>query len=102
MSGYLPARVNENDPTTPLNQNYKDTIMNDNVIIYIITDEAYTDYSESHVINGVKDIPDDDFIEMAVEEGGVFTLKGFEFDWNNYPMFMPHADNSYMRIICEK
>lgn len=76
--------------------------MNENAIIYIITDEAYTDYSESHVINGVEDIPDDDFIEMAEEEGYVFTLKGFEISWNEFSQFMPDADNSYIRIICKK
>lgn len=76
--------------------------MNDNIRIYIISDVAYTEYIESHCVKSVKDIPDTDFIEMAEYEGNVFSLKGFEFDWNEYPMFMPDADNSYIRIICKK
>ena len=76
--------------------------MKDNVRIYIISQEAYTDYSEKHNIKCVEDIPDNDFVDMAEEKGSVFTLKGFEFNWNEYSMFMPDADNSYIRIICKK
>lgn len=76
--------------------------MKDNVRIYIISQESYTDYSEKHNIKRVEDIPDNDFVDMAEEKGSVFTLKGFEFSWNEYSMFMPDADNSYIRIICKK
>lgn len=76
--------------------------MNDNIRIYIISDVAYTEYIESHCVKSVKDIPDEDFIEIAEEEGNVFTLKGFEFKWNEYSQFIPYADNSHMRIICKK
>ena len=76
--------------------------MKDNVRIYIISQESYTDYSEKHNIKRVEDIPDNDFVDMAEEKGSVFTLKGFEFNWNEYSMFMPYADNSYIRIICKK
>lgn len=76
--------------------------MKDNVRIYIISQEAYTDYSEKNNINRVEDIPDNDFIDMAKEKGSVFTLKGFEISWNEYSQFMPDADNSYIRIICKK
>lgn len=76
--------------------------MKDNVRIYIVSQESYTDYSEKHNIKRVEDIPDNDFVDMAEEEGSVFTLKGFEFNWNEYSMFMPDADNSYIRIICKK
>lgn len=76
--------------------------MKDNVRIYIISQEAYTDYSEKHNIKRVEDIPDNDFVDMAEEKGSVFTLKGFEISWNEYSMVMPDADNSYIRIICKK
>lgn len=35
MSGYLPAGVNENDPTAPWNQNYKDVIVNVDVTLMV-------------------------------------------------------------------
>ena len=76
--------------------------MKDNVRIYIISQEAYTDYSENHNIKRVEDIPDNDFVDMAEEKGSMFTLKGFEISWNEYSQFMPDADNSYIRIICKK
>lgn len=76
--------------------------MKDNVRIYIISQEAYTDYSEKHNIKRVEDIPDNDFVDMAEEKGSVFTLKGFEISWNEYSQFMPYADDSYIRIICKK
>lgn len=76
--------------------------MKDNVRIYIISQESYTDYSEKHNIKRVGDIPDNDFVDMAEEKGYVFSLKGFEISWNEYSQFMPDADNSYIRIICKK
>lgn len=73
--------------------------MNDNIRIYIITSEAYIDYREKHNIKRVEDIPDNDFIDMAEEEGTIYSLNNFQFQWNNNPEFMPYADCSYIRVI---
>lgn len=53
-------------------------------------------YGEDFDINT---IDDDSFMTMAEDEGNVYSLKGFQNQWNYENETMPNADYSYIRFI---
>lgn len=80
--------------------------MNKEVRIYLISEEQYNKWLVNHNFNNINyneeyiyKISDEEFIEMAEECGFVYSLNGFETQWNKSFDVVPSADNSYMRII---
>lgn len=69
---------------------------NDDYLIYIISDtnEIMEKYSS------IDEMPDAEFMDIAEEEGTVYTLHGFQEDWNK-SRDIPYSDNSYIRILPE-
>ena len=65
--------------------------------VYIVSYNFIMDkYGEDFDINT---IDDDSFITMAEDEGNVYSLKGFQNQWNYENETMPIADYSYIRFI---
>lgn len=65
--------------------------------IYIVSDEKIiSEYGEDVYINT---IDDENFMRMAEDEGTVYSLKGFQYQWNYENDTIPMADYSYIRFI---
>lgn len=65
--------------------------------VYIVSYNFIMDmYGEDFDINT---IDDDSFMTMAEDEGNVYSLKGFQYQWNYENETMPNADYSYIRFI---
>jgi hypothetical protein len=65
--------------------------------VYIVSYNFICDvYGEDFDVNT---IDDDSFMTMAEDEGNVYSLKGFQNQWNYENETMPNADYSYIRFI---
>lgn len=47
----------------------------------------------------IDDMPDHEFVEIAEGEGTVFSLSGFQENWNKYYDTLPYPEASYIRIL---
>lgn len=50
-------------------------------------------------MDSINDITDDEFMDMAEEEGTVYSLKDFQEVWNHYCYVMATPEYSYIRFI---
>ena len=62
------------------------------------SDESFRIYAIPDSVDGNDDLLDNDFMDIAEEEGTVWSLFGFQENWNNDNM-MPDPEGSYLRII---
>lgn len=66
--------------------------------IYIVTHGDWAEYSFDRGLSGtLESLTDDQFMAVAEDYGLVYTLNGFERDWNEG--YAPSPDYSSMRII---
>lgn len=71
--------------------------MKKEVRVYIISiDIVEEKYPE---LDNISNITNEEFMDMAEEEGTIYSLNNFQFQWNNNSEFMPLADYSYIRFI---
>lgn len=71
--------------------------MKKEVRVYLISTEIVEEkYPE---LDSINNISDEEFMDMAEEEGTVYSLKGFQEQWNHYGYEMATPDYSYIRFI---
>lgn len=61
--------------------------------VYVVNGDLY-DGEDS-----IRDMDNHTFIEVAEEQGTVFSLKGFETNWNNWDCFAPSPESTFLRFI---
>ena len=69
--------------------------MEKEVRVYIV--ETFNDDIEEK--NDVNKLTDDEFIELAEEQGTVYSLKDFQNIWNHYCYAMANTEYSCIRFI---
>lgn len=69
--------------------------MKKEVRVYIV--ETFNDDIEEKI--DINNLTDDEFIELAEEQGTVYSLKGFQNQWNHYCYAMATPEYSYIRFI---
>lgn len=67
--------------------------------IYIVS--TTNAYGEPYAfnLNDIQNMSDEEFIEEAEEQGLVWSLEGFQYNWNTEYESLPEKDESVMRII---
>ena len=69
--------------------------------IYLINDRQL-DYQEPTMPSSAEYLSDEEFIEIAESEGTVYSLEGFQKEWNNNHLFSDYGDEldqHWIRII---
>lgn len=73
--------------------------MKKETLIYIVsTTNAYGEPNAFN-LNDIQNMSDEEFIETAEEQGLVWSLEGFQNNWNTEYESLPEKDESVMRII---
>lgn len=67
--------------------------------IYIVS--TTNAYGEPYAfnLNDIQNMSDEEFIKEAEEQGLVWSLEGFQYNWNSEDESLPEKDESVMRII---
>lgn len=73
--------------------------MKKETLIYIVS--TTNAYGEPYAfnLNDIQNMSDEEFIETAEEQGLVWSLEGFQNNWNTEYESLPEKDESVMRII---
>lgn len=73
--------------------------MKKETLIYIVS--TTNAYGEPYAFNlkDIQNMSDEEFIETAEEQGLVWSLEGFQNNWNTEYESLPEKDESVMRII---
>ena len=73
--------------------------MKKETLIYIVS--TTNAYGEPYAFNlkDIQNMSDEEFIENAEEQGLVWSLEGFQNNWNTEYESLPEKDESVMRII---
>ena len=73
--------------------------MKKETLIYIVS--TTNAYGEPYAFNlkDIQNMSDEEFIETAEEQGLVWSLEGFQNNWNTVYESLPEKDESVMRII---
>lgn len=69
--------------------------MKKEVRVYIV--ETFNDDIEEKI--DINNLTEDEFIELAEEQGTVYSLKDFQDIWNHYCYAMANPEYSYIRFI---
>jgi hypothetical protein len=69
--------------------------------VYLI-DDRQLDYQEPTMPSSAEYLSNEEFIEIAESEGTVYSLEGFQKEWNNNHLFSDYGDELdqyWIRII---